>query len=612
MRKIAVILLVVLLAIPCIAEDTLKTYIMEDTLVIYGKRLSPGGDLGISRVIDADDVRGLFPKGFGDVLSLFEPVTVVRYGDIGQLTLASTRRGSSEGTQILIDGFPLVNPHLGTIDLSLIPTSFADRIEMIKGGSSWYFSPGGLSGAVNIMPKIFLAEHPVSRIHYGAGERGYEDVSASIGSVAFGRLSYNLSVSRGKSSGFRENEKSRSENVVSSIYFEPARNLGVNLFATKTRLSLDTPGSQTFPVAGHRTDNLVFSYLKLTHRFKQFVASAGASVNRYEEKYSDCFTSDSYDGEIYTSRVDIWSPELSLFVKLDGEIGTVHSTKSENKRYNRFGGGVGKIFTFSGYAVSPFVRVDMSLNEELLVSGFLGVEKEIGGCELHAYYSGGKRSPTMNELYWNREEYDWDTDGDIDYGTSGNPELVSELSHTVDVGGGFYDESIGFDLFYSDISNLICWQDTVPDAMRDWWMPVNFDEAKVYGGELFLDVKPLNFLRLFGNLSVASSKDKDGKVIPYSPLVHSFAFVELSHCFFRELLGGSIRFEADVTSGMEDSAGEKMADVVLLNLKGRIRLVDIDLFGVVENITDKSYELRRGYPLPGRTLRCGLEWELWD
>ena len=252
------------------------------------------------------------------------------------------------------------------------------------------------------------------------------------------------------------------------------------------------------------------------------------------------------------------------------------------------------------------------MNEELLVSGFLGVEKEIGGCELHAYYSGGKRSPTMNELYWNREEYDWDTDGDIDYGTSGNPELVSELSHTVDVGGGFYDESIGFDLFYSDISNLICWQDTVPDAMRDWWMPVNFDEAKVYGGELFLDVKPLNFLRLFGNLSVASSKDKDGKVIPYSPLVHSFAFVELSHCFFRELLGGSIRFEADVTSGMEDSAGEKMADVVLLNLKGRIRLVDIDLFGVVENITDKSYELRRGYPLPGRTLRCGLEWELWD
>ncbi|MBI3258775.1 MAG: TonB-dependent receptor [Ignavibacteriae bacterium] len=75
---------------------------------------------------------------------------IKNYGGIGGSKTISLRGTTSQQTLILLDGIPLTSGANGTVDLSGLPLSFFDEVEVSRGGSSALFGGGAIAGVVNL------------------------------------------------------------------------------------------------------------------------------------------------------------------------------------------------------------------------------------------------------------------------------------------------------------------------------------------------------------------------------------------------------------------------------------------------------------------------------
>ncbi|MDQ6767157.1 MAG: TonB-dependent receptor [Candidatus Eremiobacteraeota bacterium] len=88
----------------------------------------------------------------------FVPGTVVQeYGPYGSLGTVALRGASASQTLVLIDGQPANETDTGSFDLSSLPVSVIDHIEIVQGGSSTLYGSAAMGGVVNIITK-----YPVS------------------------------------------------------------------------------------------------------------------------------------------------------------------------------------------------------------------------------------------------------------------------------------------------------------------------------------------------------------------------------------------------------------------------------------------------------------------
>ena len=88
-----------------------------------------------------------------DLLTNETGVFIRSYG-LGSLATPAMRGGSAYHTAVLWNGFSLSSPMNGQVDLSLIPLSSTDDVQIQHGGSSALFGSGAISGVVH------LSNHP--------------------------------------------------------------------------------------------------------------------------------------------------------------------------------------------------------------------------------------------------------------------------------------------------------------------------------------------------------------------------------------------------------------------------------------------------------------------
>src|SRR5512133_3896022 len=89
-------------------------------------------------------------QSVGELLKRNSPVLIRNYGAAGSLTSISMRGTGSNHTQITWNGIPLNSPTTGQADLSMIPSSFVQTVEIINGASGSLFGSGTFGGAVNL------------------------------------------------------------------------------------------------------------------------------------------------------------------------------------------------------------------------------------------------------------------------------------------------------------------------------------------------------------------------------------------------------------------------------------------------------------------------------
>lgn len=114
-----------------------------------GGSLSPETGSSVT-VIGADDIRNEGVTALSDAMRNVPGVEINRTGQMGAVTSAFIRGGSSNYNLVLLDGIPL-NDFGGAFDLSTLPAQSIDRVEIIRGPQSALYGSNAVAGVIDVV-----------------------------------------------------------------------------------------------------------------------------------------------------------------------------------------------------------------------------------------------------------------------------------------------------------------------------------------------------------------------------------------------------------------------------------------------------------------------------
>jgi len=569
------------------------------------------------------------PKGRVDISGLIGLAPGVLIQDYGNLSTISLRGASAEQTLVMLDGVRLNFSLNNQADLTLISTDIAQRIEVVRGGTSALYGASSIGGVINIITP------PVTRLSYeasiGLGSFGkrYAGVSLKVP----GSIDYSVSGSFIRADNrFRFRDSLDSVRVRTNAALTRASILfksGVKL-AGRQHLSFSasfcdavrgSPGPVSFPSESARLDDnrllLVTGYdiqesdnARLSARFfhqrmyqeyhnrsEYFAANDTHQVNR--------------TGFNLSQRLNCQSPVLEADAVLGFDADYEQAKSTTVGRPARLSGavyletGIGS----AGFSLGPAFRYELIQNltvkPESVLSGQAAVVSSYGAFSpklaliisrfqpLSFYLSVNRsfRNPTFNELWWPADAW-----------TRGNPKLLPEWATGWDGGAGLKLGRVGLvrtGVFHSRVTNLIQWQ---PDE-NFVYQPVNIARATITGLE-FEPRLELGWIGLAGSCTwqVCRAETTD---LPYRPRFSEqgtlwFAYPSDSGQIVRITFSGR-GFSSRWTNqeNTEQLSGTMIFDAGA-SLRMRLKPVRAVLNLGCQNLFDRGYQTIKGYPVPGR------------
>lgn len=85
-----------------------------------------------------------------------------------------------ERVLVLLDGHPIVGRPTGTFDLSRIPTSIIDRVEIVKGSQSTLYGSDAMGGVINIITRPAIPGAQRFDLEAIGGSQGRRDLSGQV------------------------------------------------------------------------------------------------------------------------------------------------------------------------------------------------------------------------------------------------------------------------------------------------------------------------------------------------------------------------------------------------------------------------------------------------
>lgn len=205
------------------------------------------------------------------------------------------------------------------------------------------------------------------------------------------------------------------------------------------------------------------------------------------------------------------------------------------------------------------------------------------------------RAPTFNDLYWPATGVE-----------EGNPNLQPEKGITYELGiEKEFSEFFKIELTYfrSDYDKLIKWQ---PDPAI--FRPNNIDAATIQGMEQEVSISPLDYLDLKINYTYLQARDdKTHKFLTYQPK-HKTSLV----LNYKGKAGLNVGLEGQFVDRSFDNAANSryVQRYYVLGLKVAQKLnAKTNIFINLDNLLNKKYQIRRGYPLPGFSVTSGIKLE---
>jgi vitamin B12 transporter len=126
-----------------------------DPIVVTATRMEQKASEQASSVsvVTREDIEMKNPAVAGDVLRGIPGVDVQRTGSPGNRENIKIRGGLAAHTLVMIDGFPVNSPTLGSFDIGSLPVDDFERIEVVRGAQSALYGSGAMGGVVNFIPR---------------------------------------------------------------------------------------------------------------------------------------------------------------------------------------------------------------------------------------------------------------------------------------------------------------------------------------------------------------------------------------------------------------------------------------------------------------------------
>lgn len=584
-------------------------------------------------------------------------VHVKRYGRLDDFSTLSLRGSSSGQVQVYLDDVPLVTAQGSVIDLSIVPLSVVDRVEVYRGGSPGILPDSAVGGVVLLKSKsspeslCANAELSIGSFETAKGKLNYADSIKFIAPI----IAYEYSRSNGAftyldDNGTRFNKaddaiatRENNDFSSSSLYTKLGFNLRekfslslTNLFFEKeegvpglgSRKSLNARLNRWHDIVSLALDKGNLFFEPLDGHFSFF-------FDYLNSKFSDPLAEVSLSAEDSDDDIFRFGSNLRLGIKAGGHqkfnifianrsefyspYDSLNFSSNSSNRQSLNAGIEEEIRLFKDrFTLIPSIRIENLFND-----GSLPTESDHQlsfklGSMLRLvdefYFKGnvyrGFRNPTFSELFGNM--------GSL----QGNAGLLAEKAINFDAGLSYdipvtkllslgHVETV---FFRNDMDRLIQYLQTSTFTA----MATNMNRALIYGIESMAVFKFLGRFRTTASYTYQSAKDAsgsaatDGNYLPSRPQ-HELYFLLAWEEGWLSWLTSSLFYDLRYMSEnyLDTQNLLRIDNRMILGSGLSVRLADrFSIFFSVQNILNDRISDLIGYPLPGRSYWGTVEIKL--
>ncbi|MDR0823852.1 MAG: TonB-dependent receptor [Prevotella sp.] len=535
----------------------------------------------------------------------------VSSGGSGGITMRGIGGSPTTEVLILIDGHPQYMGIMGHHLPDAYVASDVEKVEVIRGPASILYGSNAMGGTINIITRKQNKDgwSASGRVMYGS--HNTQKYMANAG-IKKGKYDGFVSVNHDRTDGHRDNSAFHITNAYARSGYNFSENIrlwgDISIASYKAR----NPGTEDAPMfdnianitRGVTSATLENNYektdgaLKLFYNFGDHKINDGYAGGDIPKDYRFRSKDNNFGAMLYQN----FRPFLGNIITagIDFKSFGGHAwNKFEDNRPDA------NMVDTSVFEIATYLIMQQTLFEKLTLNGGVRLEynREFGNewipqigfayrpvesTVIKGSIAKGFRSPTLRELFmWGQANPDLKPERMINYEVSVGQKFLN---------GRLYAELTGF---IADGSNLI---QTMPIKNADGttkMMNLNTGDLLNRGIEFSVKWNAIRNLQLQANYSYL---DMDKPVV-YAPKQQ--LFVSAGYHLQKWNLSAGYQYINDMYSVTGDNAVKE--NYGLLNVKASFHPIKLlELFVKGENLTDKKYEIMRGYPMPGFTVLGGI------
>lgn len=573
-----------------------------EEIEVYGKFLkTPYQKVNENtEIITADEIAISPARSIDELLQQYAGIDIRRRGANGVQADVSIRGSSFEQVLILINGIRMNDSQTGHNSLNIpVDLSNVERIEIIKGPAARRFGQNAYAGVINIITRPQQTDGAKISAEGGDYATYNLGLNVNLGSEKFRNL---LQINSGASDGYRYN----TDYTIRNAFYQNTYRLHNGSIGLQAGFSEKKFGANGFYASAQAKDQyeeLQASIIALTHR--QDFGKWGINSNLYwrrgqdlylynrqkPEAYRNMHIGNNIGGEINTSyRSALGVTGLGLEMRKEllasnnlgkrdrflTQLFLEHHFSWMNNRLQVSPGISWASYSGEGDFFYPGIDAGFALNSENKIYGNL--------AKVH-------RIPTFTDLYY------------LSKTEEGNPDLMPENAWSGEVGYQFQNKKTlaKFSGFLRHSENAIDWIRENPEAI---WKAYNIGNIRMKGLEAEVQQKILPWLQASAAYTYLTMKyQNEGNQISkyvFENLKHQFiAKTEISFLknFTLEL---SYRYMERAVTGSYQMLDEKLS----------FRQKHLNVYLLINNLTNTRYTEAFGVPMPGRWFHIGFSYEI--
>ncbi|HEU5359844.1 MAG TPA: TonB-dependent receptor [Candidatus Deferrimicrobiaceae bacterium] len=576
-------------------------------------------------VVTREEIEGKSPLVAGDVLQGIPGVDVQRSGSAGNRENIKIRGGLGTHTLVLIDGFPVNSPTLGQFDLSSLPVDGFDRVEVVRGTQSALYGSNAMGGVVNFLPRKGKEER-----EYGVGVSGGSYSTLAWKGFAQGggkKGNLHLGASGFESDGILENDDT------SLASFLGAGEWSTGGWGNLHAIVLSTGERKGIPVdfGSPRDENhdLVRRGLLVGARWEVFASEAvvvTASGSIFDEDFHEEDPADpdetfpfAFDDKTETRKSTFGlqgrvsaGRRSTTFVGVEYQkdrgkdvlLSNFGDTRIASSTYNRSAYLQEEIRLWEGSGVSLGARLDENSEAGTEFNPKIAIYQKIPGTRARIRGAAGRgfRVPTLSEKY------------DPFIGNAGlSPEVAVSWETGADATLLDGKGRISATWFYQDFRDLIQFDGSVPGP-AGFGQLRNVGKAFSRGVEAEAEVRLLPSTTLLVVYTFTDTWDAENRRRILGVPEHRGTLSVLLHPSPRWEGRVDWRVESDQLDAPPNGENIHRAGYARVDAFARYRwevsesgFREIILVGRVQNLLDREYEERKGFPSPRFNFLLGAE-----
>ena len=565
-------------------SDGTNTYEEEITVTATRTGQNESTSPGTTEVIGKDEAESANSQTVADAVT-DQGITCPSNGGASAVASVQLDGASASQTMVMLNGIPLNEGSTGQVDLNFFPMAGVEKIEIAHGPLSALYGANALGGVVNIITD--LTGTPSQTVTLGGGSFQNRIVGLELRENQWG-----LAAGGNWSTGYR----THSDTV--SGYFSGQYDLWeqgkeyVRLHGLFLSREADIPGSILYPSQGHQTDE----DLMLDLSGRRNYLGGDWEYKLYGQSVQNGFVDQSGmpgDSNNQASRYGFdlaGSYELADHQLLGGiqyRFDDYESNMTGSHQQNGVGLFAQDIWTLNGgWTLTTGLRQDYQTDFQSPPTPRINLTKTVNAnFDLKLGYGESFRAPTINDRYYN---------------PGGNPNLRPELGKRYDLSGEWHDgtERLTVGYFYANLLDGINW---APNG--GIWTVGNIDKMATNGFNLSWESTWNDWLT--GNVRY-TWLDKEG----WDPVAGSFSR-DLNTFGRQQLnLGLRLRLGSQVSTVLNwrlvsgrSQSGTAMPDYNTGDLNIQYQpAAHWSLAFQASNLTNQSYEINQGYPMPGQAF----------